>query len=201
MADSIELVERLRAGDDGALNELFDRYYDRVRRIAHIRMGSRLQRLTESDDLVQDTFAVAFKRIDKIDLHDHASIIQYLSRVLENQIRGAVDYFDAQKRTPTQGRVLSTDNSHSDVELREARAPDPEPVDQLASRELKEIYDSCVQELDDAHREVILLHEYAEATWSAIRDALDRPTEHAAQQLYARAQIKLASRLRRRLGR
>ena len=118
-----------------ALNELFDRFYDRVRRIARIRMGSRLQRPTESDDSVQNTFAVAFKKID-----------------------------------------------------------------QLASRELKEIYDACVQELDPVHLEVILLHEYAEASWATIREALNRPTDHAAQQLYARAQVELATLLRRRLG-
>ena len=47
---------------------------------------------------------------------------------------------------------------------------------------------------------MILLHEYASASWPEVCRALDRPTEHAAQQLYARAQIKLATKLRLRLG-
>jgi len=195
VADSLQLVERFRRGDGAALNELFDRYYDRVRRIARIRMGSRLQGMTESDDLVQNTFAVAFQKIDQLDLVDHASIIQYLSRVLENQIRAAVDYFAAQKRAPGDGRVLSAEAAAAEVAGRE-----PEPLDQLASRELKEIYDACVESLDPVEREVILLHEYANASWPEVCRALDRPTEHAAQQLYARAQIKLATKLRLRLG-
>ena len=199
LADSIQLVERFRAGDEAALNELFDRYYDRVRRIARIRMGPRLLQLTESDDLVQNTFAVAFKKIGQLDLEGHASIIQYLSRVLENQVRGAVDYFEAQKRTPRGGRVVSVDAPSAGAPI-EAVARDPEPLDQLASRELKEIYDACVRSLESTHREVILLREYADASWAEVASALERPTEHAAQQLYARAQIKLATSLRRRLG-
>lgn len=197
--DSLQLLERFRAdGDSGALNALFERYYERVRRIARIRMGSRLQRLTESDDLVQNTFAVAFRKLDQIDLTDHSSLIQYLSRVLENQIRGAIDYFDAQKRQPADGRILSTE--HDDAPL-EAPSREPEPVEEAAARELGELYDACVQSLDPAHREVILLREYADASWAEIAAKLDRPSEHAAQLLYGRAQIKLASRLRRRLGR
>ena len=196
------MLARFRAnGDAGALNSLFERYYERVRRIARIRMGSRLQRLTESDDLVQNTFAVAFRKIDQIDLTDHSSLIQYLSGVLENQIRGAIDYFDAQKRSPTDARVLSTDQPDDAGGPIDAPARDPGPVDQAASRELGELYDACVQSLDPVHREVILLREYADASWAEIATRLERPSEHAALQLYARAQIKLASRLRRRLGR
>ncbi len=200
--DSLQLLRRFRAdGDANALNALFERYYERVRRIARIRMGSRLQRLTESDDLVQNTFAVAFKKLEDLQVSDHASLIQYLSAVLENQIRDAIDYFDARKRSPDDGRVLSTDRSEEGDEPIEPVSPEPGPPEQVASRELGLLYDQCVQALDPLHREVILLREYAEASWSEIAARLDRPNERAAMQLYARAQIKLAARLRRRLGR
>jgi RNA polymerase sigma factor (sigma-70 family) len=194
----VRLVERLRGGDASALDELLARYYDRVRRIARIRMGPRLRRLTESDDLVQNTFAIAFDKIGKVELRDHSSIIQYLSRVLENQIRDAVEYFEAQKRDRSGEVSLATAESAGGAP--EPADTGPFPPEQAASRELKELYDECVQSLSADQREVILLREYASASWAEITAVLGRPTEHATQELYGRAQIKLAGCLRRRIG-
>lgn len=199
--DSLQLLTRYRdQGDPAALNALLARYYERVRRIARIRMGPRLQRWTESDDLVQNTFAVAFRKLRGFEVRDHSSLIQYLSRVLENQIRDAVQYFDAPKRNPSPGQLVSADAVAAGEED-EPRARAPRPEEEAVSREFGEIYDECVRDLDPLHREVVLLREYADASWTEIREALDRPTEHAARLLYSRAQIKLADRLRRRLGR
>lgn len=202
LEDSLQLLERFRSdGDPNALNALFARYYERVRRIAFIRSGPRILRWLEHDDLVQNTFAAALRGIDELDLRDHSSIIGYLSRVLENQIRGAVDHFEAQKRTPASGEVASVERGSDELSRLDPPANDPSPADQAASRELKELYDECVRDLDPAHREIVLLREYTEASWEEIRAALNRPNEHAAQQLYARAQIKLAAKFRQRIGR
>jgi RNA polymerase sigma factor (sigma-70 family) len=202
LEDSLQLLERFRsAGDPHALNALFARYYERVRRIAYIRSGPRLLRWVEHDDLVQNTFAAALRGIDELDLRRHSSIIAYLSRVLENQIRGAVDHFEAQKRTPASGAAASVERGSEALSRLDPPSSDPSPADQAAARELKELYDECVRALEPAHREVVLLREYTEASWEEIRAALNRPNEHAAQQLYARAQIKLAAKFRQRLGR
>ncbi len=56
---SVELVHLAQAGDQNALNELFDRYYERVRSIVRLRLGKKLRLATESGDILQDTFAVA----------------------------------------------------------------------------------------------------------------------------------------------
>ena len=194
------LVERLRAGDEEALNALVDRYYDRVRRIARIRIGPRLASRTDSEDLVQETFAIAFRKIGELELENHSSIIRYLSRVLENQIRGAVDYFSAQKRHPARGELLSAEETAVRRELSDAPGREKDPLDQASLRELKACYDASVEELRPHYREAILLREYADASWSELQEALDCPTENAARQLYARAQLALAARLRTRLG-
>lgn len=200
LEDSLQLLARYRRDSDPqALNELCARYYDRVRRIARIRSGLRLRQWIEQDDLVQNTFAAALRGIGELELQRHSSVIEYLSRVMENQIRGAVDHFEALKRTPGGGVVLSIDDDEGariDAPSRESS-----PADQAAARELKEIYDECVRALEPAHRDVVLLREYGEASWEEVRIALNRPTQHAAQQLYARAQMKLAERLRQRIGR
>ena len=67
--------------------------------------------------------------------------------------------------------------------------------------ELEELVDECIHELDpDAYREVVLLRDYYEADWETVCEKLDRPTIGAAQELYRRAQIRLAKLLKARLG-
>jgi len=200
LTQSMQLVQRFQRGDEAALNELFQRYYDRVQRIARIRMGPWLRGLTETDDIVQNTFAVAFGKIGEIEVRDHASIIQYLATLLERQIKGAVEYFGAQKRDP--GRAVPlVSASDPEAETDEPADPRPEPLEQVVSQELKDLYDGCVQSLIPDQREVVLLKEYADASWPEIQAALGRPTVHATQELYCRAQLKLAECLRRKLAR
>ena len=51
------------------------------------------------------------------------------------------------------------------------------------------------------HRELILLRDYALASWEETARAVNAASVHAAQEKYRRAQIRLASLLRQRLGR
>lgn len=190
--DSLALVRRFQAsGDRELLNALLDRYYDRVRRMARIRMGVRLRQVTDSEDLVQETFAAAFSKIAQLDLADHSSLIRYLARVLENQIRGSIDHHEAQKRRPTQGRLITEDPTGASV-VESLASREPTPEEHLDAKELAELYDRCVQSMPSLHREVILLREYAHAPWETIAATLDRPTPHAARLLYSRARIQLA---------
>ena len=79
------------------------------------------------------------------------------------------------------------------------RAPDPSPSRIAAGRELEEIHDACVQELEDDQREVILLRDYAHGSWEFIAAQLGRPSAEAAMQLHARARAKLARKVEGRM--
>lgn len=197
---SVELVRRAQAGDAAAVEELFRRYQERLYRIARIRMGARLRRHLESADIVQNTYAVAFQRIRGFELRSHAGILQWLARILENQVRDAADHFGAQKRDGATVPLAPPGRSE------EARAPDPpatdpSPSEVTAGAELREIYDACVEGLEGDLREVVLLREYAGAPWDFIARELARPTAQSVQELYRRARIKLAASLARRLRR
>ena len=73
------------------------------------------------------------------------------------------------------------------------------PADQVADEELRAIYDSCVEELEGDQGEVVLLREYAGATWVQIAKELGRSNTHAAEELYRRARVSLGTLLNRRL--
>ena len=62
---SVELVRRAQAGERPALERLFERYYDRVRRIVRARLGPELRLRVESVDILQETFTAAVGSFDR----------------------------------------------------------------------------------------------------------------------------------------
>jgi len=62
--DSLELVRRAAGGDQAALEGLFTRYRDRLRRTVQLRLSRKLQARVDPSDIVQEAFLQASKRLD-----------------------------------------------------------------------------------------------------------------------------------------
>jgi RNA polymerase sigma-70 factor, ECF subfamily len=62
--DTVGLIERARAGDRQALNQLFARHRDRLRRMVEMRLHGRLQARVDPSDVIQDAFLEVSARID-----------------------------------------------------------------------------------------------------------------------------------------
>lgn len=56
------LLERLRAGDGGAIGELFERHRERLWRMLMVRMDARLSARLSPDDVLQDAFLDVARR-------------------------------------------------------------------------------------------------------------------------------------------
>src|SRR5215813_1128337 len=63
--DSVDLIERARAGDREALGALFARYRDRLRRMVEMRLDTRLQARLDPSDVVQEAYAEVAERLDE----------------------------------------------------------------------------------------------------------------------------------------
>jgi RNA polymerase sigma-70 factor (ECF subfamily) len=61
--DTFQLIERLRAGDQEALNEVFARHRGRLRRMVEVRMDWRLQARLDASDVLQEAFLEAAMRM------------------------------------------------------------------------------------------------------------------------------------------
>ena len=199
LGHSVELVRQAQGGDKQALNELFERYQDRVRRIARIRMGSKVRSFMESVDLVQNTYAVAVRRFESFELRDHASIIHWLARILENQIRDAADYACAAKRNRNKEAPIPVEQGGDSATGFAAAAKAPPPWHSLEKSELRAIFDECVQALEPRYREIVLLRDYAGGSWQYVAQGMNSTSVHAAREMHRRARIKLASMVSRRI--
>jgi RNA polymerase sigma-70 factor (ECF subfamily) len=68
-ADSVRLIERARAGDPDALNEIFARHRARLRRMVDMRLDQRLQSRLDASDVIQEAYLDVMTRLDTY-LHD-----------------------------------------------------------------------------------------------------------------------------------
>jgi RNA polymerase sigma-70 factor (ECF subfamily) len=62
--DSQELIARARAGDRGALEVLFTRHRDRLRRMVEMRLDARLQARLDASDVLQEAYVEVIERLD-----------------------------------------------------------------------------------------------------------------------------------------
>jgi len=62
-ADTTMLIERARAGDPAARDDLFARHRDRLRRMVDLRLDRRLSSRVDASDVVQDGFADAVAKL------------------------------------------------------------------------------------------------------------------------------------------
>lgn len=64
-AESIDLIERARQGDQEALNAIFARHRDRLRRMVEIRLDARLQSRIDASDVVQEAYVDVVERLEE----------------------------------------------------------------------------------------------------------------------------------------
>lgn len=189
------LLARAQDGDTHALNELFARYYERLRRIVRIRLGQEARRLVDSGDIVQETFHAALAGLVDLRVSDDGELLRWFARVAENRIRDEIDRQRAQKRAAEREKALEVATEKSGL-----ADGVTEPPDAAYKREVREVLDLAIAGLPEEYREAVLLRDFCGADWEHIARRLGRESVHAAQQLHQRAWIKLRRAASERLG-
>jgi RNA polymerase sigma-70 factor (ECF subfamily) len=196
---TLRLLDRVRDGDRRALEELLARFQSRLHRIVRIQLaGSTLRRGLDSMDIVQSTFEAALPRFADLRPRSSAGLLEWLATVALNKIRDAYDYQAALKRDVVREQPIEDcgPGAQRALELPPGRESDPAETSLLA--EVRDLLDAEVAQLPEDQREVVLRRDYYGEEWERIADALCRG-QHASQQLYQRAWIRLRERLRPKL--
>ena len=199
ITQSLDLVLRAQEGDQAALNRLCERYYDRVRRIVRLRLGARLRETIDSGDILQETFLAAVRSLDSFEMREEASLVNWLSRLAERQIIAAADYHGAKKRDRRRNVSLTASIGDSQSIRTMSTLPDdrsPLPLEATATEEEQKIVEDCLQRLPEEYRELILLRNYAGASWETVAEETGRPSAAAARMMHARAMIELGKLVR-----
>lgn len=159
--DETEFLERLRARDEAAFNQLVGRYQTQVFRIAFRMLGNR----EEAEDLTQEVFVTVFKAIDSF--RGDSKFSTWLYRVATNQAKNRLKYLVRRAR----GATLPFDEQLDDrgplgAPLGEVHRPD----ELTSARQTQEMVQRALVRLDADQRELIVLRDLELLSYEEIQE-------------------------------
>jgi RNA polymerase sigma factor (sigma-70 family) len=180
---TFRLLERVRAGDEVALEALFARYLVPLRRWARGRLPRWARDARDTQDLVQDTLLQTFKRIESFEYRGEGALQAYLRQVLMNRIRCEL------RRLGRQTPPTALDS----------QAPDdsPSPLEAAVGRQAAERYEVALARLRPEDREAIIARMEMGYSYERLAEALGKPSPDAARKAARRALLKLAVEMKR----
>jgi len=178
---SFELVVRVRAGDQAALDELFARYLPRIQRWAHGRLPRAARGAHDTHDLTQETLTKVFQRIHQFDPRHPGAFKAYVWTTLWNCIR------DIARKYQRSGPSDPLDSAIPGYE--------PSPFEEALGRETLERYDRALERLRPEEKEAIVARIEMGLSYADVAAALGKPSDAAAHMAVSRALVKLAEEM------
>ena len=180
---TVHLIARARAGDTEALERLFSRHLGPLQRWARGRLPKWARDIADTDDLVQDTLAQTFKRIDSFEPRHAGALQAYLRQAVLNHIRNEL------RRKGRQPQATDV----NDIDLVSAESP----LENAIGREAVERYEEALQRLTAEDREAIIARVEMGFSYDELAEALGKPTPEAARKAARRALERLAREMER----
>jgi RNA polymerase sigma-70 factor, ECF subfamily len=178
---TIDLLRRIRAGDQAARERLLARYLPILRAWGHGRLPASARGLADTNDLVQVTLLRTLNRLEDFEYRHEGAFLAYLRQGMLNALRQEIR---RARRRPAGEEV-------------DDALPDPAPsaVENVIGREALARYEAALSELTDDQREAAILRVEFGLSYPEIAEAMGKPSPNAARMLVVRALIRLAERL------
>lgn len=152
LADA-QAVRRALAGEEGAFAVLVVRYIGMAHSVAYGVLGDE----QDAEDVVQDSFLVAFQRLREC--RQPERFRYWLLRIVRNRAYNVADY-----------RKLRRHEAWSETEAPLSTELDPAAA--AANRELRHALTAALQRIRPVEREVLLLHDLEQLTHADIAAVL-----------------------------
>lgn len=150
-SDEVQLVERARAGDLEAFEELLGRHQQRVMRV----VLSILKEPMDTEEVAQDVFLTVFEKIDHF--RGDSSFSTWLHRVAVNAALMRRRKSKADRSVPLDDVMPSFDErGHLAVDIADWSQQAGDPV---LAREAGEVIEAAVEKLDEMYRTVFALRD------------------------------------------
>lgn len=192
-----ELVRRLASGDGEALALLFAQHRERLRRMIEFRIDRRLNRRLDSEDILQESYIAAQKRIASFtDEPGHSAYVWLRLVVGQTMIDLYRQHVGAKMRNVGKEVVRHRSPTNSGTMSAFFVASITSPSQAAARAEFAEQLEQILGSMDDIDREVLVLRHFEEATNNEVAQILGlQPT--AASNRYVRALGRLRGILQR----
>lgn len=153
MSDDRELVNEVQAGSESAAKGLFDKYCERLLRLAKRRIGQRMSSRFDPEDVVQSAFRTFFTRVknDEFEFEHEDDLFKLLVRLTVRKTLRRIQYHRADKRNPEAEMGHQSDGSEIF-----AHVASGEPTAEVEVALLDE-FEKFVGQLPDLDRQVLEL--------------------------------------------
>ena len=161
-----ELVQRFKAGDESAFNEIVSRHRDRVFAIA-LRT---LRNHADAEEIAQDTFVRAYRGLALF--RGESSLATWLHHVALNLSRNRYWYFHRRRRHDTLSLdcPLTTDGAATFSDL--ISSPAAEPTRETMTNEFAVLVTTSMERLPPPQREILAMRNVLNKSYDEIAAAL-----------------------------
>jgi RNA polymerase sigma-70 factor (ECF subfamily) len=195
---TVRLIERARAGDAEALNEIFTRHRRRLRHMVEMRLDWRLQARIDASDVIQDAFLQAAARLDEYFHNPTMPLFLWLRLVVGERLTKlhrhhlGAQMRDAGREVSLYRDALPAASSAALAAQLLGKHTSPTQAVLRAERMLR--LQEALNALDPIDREVLALRHFEELTRSEAAQVLGIE-EAAAAKRYVRALKRLKEML------
>ncbi len=180
--ETTALLLEAKGGSDEALNRLLERCAGKLLALIRLRMDRGLRTRMDSRDILNASLMKAFQHLDQFEKADGSSLMGWLARIAENELRDQRDYHGREMRDAAQVVALDRlDGLEARVRSQTSRLFLKEELNRL---------EQALQTLDEQHREVILLRKLEELSFAEIGQRMGKSAD-ACRMLLSRAMAAL----------
>jgi RNA polymerase sigma-70 factor (ECF subfamily) len=159
----VDLVERLRGGDQSALAELFDRHRDRLRRMVEVRLDHRLAGRVSASDVLQEAYIDALKRVEHYFSKPDQPFFGWLRLVVGQRLADVHREHLAGKRNATRDVGINGGNAADSACLAACLLGNLTSPSHVAERNETFVQlEEALNQMDPVDREVLALRHFEE---------------------------------------
>jgi len=158
-AETLQLLEEVRAGDRRALDRLLTGHRAYLRTAVELRLDRRLRARLDPSDVVQEAQLEAARRIDDYLRREPMPFHLWLRQTAyQNLLRLRRQHVEADRRSVT--RELPLPDGSSATLARQLLGAGPTPSEQAREEELARRLRQAVAELPETDREILLMRNF-----------------------------------------
>ncbi len=183
-----ELIEAIKAGNTGALENLVSRYEKRVYNLAYRMLGNK----EDAEDVLQDTFLNVIRSLKGFE--SRSSFSTWLYRVAANAALTRLR--QRSRREKSEGEFLDEVYSVQEAAHSQSKLVDwsDRPAERLLDEEAREVMEDAISELPEIYRVVFILRDVQGLPANEVAEVLDLTVPAVKSRLH-RARLYLRNRL------
>lgn len=186
-----QLLDRVRAGDQAARDDLFDRYRRKLEMFLRARLPDDLRRLADTQDFTQDVSIKALTSLERFEYRGLGSFWAYLRTIALNQLIEAV------RKQQRRGEARSLPDGSSG----EPAGTGTSPLSALVRKEEFLAFESALERVPERQRHALLMRLELGLDYPAIAEECGFPSADAARMAITRALKHVAEDLSHGEGR